>query len=227
VNTIGSNEDAARLVARAKRDKEEAKDLRDEGDFAGAVRLLIGTVKALEATPLAEGLETAIEPSRSMCELATEIADCLGMLGGNHRRLGQLVEAQACFERGRRLEESPALGIMSSYNIINAITLPLETDGAALVEQRPKLEAAVAAIGRQVRGDRRNDRWAWADLAQCQLLLGEQKAALQSYARVRALGDGDTLKSVVTVLERLRKGVPQLADSIAHAVESLRPDPSG
>lgn len=221
MSTISYDQELARLVWRAKRDKEEAKDLRDDGDIAGAVDLLKKTVETLEASPVTAGLENDVAPSRLMCELATQLADCLGMLGGNHRRLGQLAEAQRCFERGRRFEESPALGIMSSYNIINAITLPIESDSSALVRQRATLESAVEAISRQVRGERRNDRWAWADLAECQLLLGDQEAALQSYGRVSALGDEDTVKSVVSVLARLSRAAPALAAAIAKAVASL------
>ena len=62
--------------------------------------------------------------------------------------------------------------------------------------QRPFIEKAVSALSRQVRGERRSDRWAWADLAQCQLLLGDQAGTLQSYGRVRDLGDDDTVASV-------------------------------
>jgi tetratricopeptide (TPR) repeat protein len=210
------------LVARAKRDKEEAKDLRDSGDYAGAVALLTETVKTLMASPLEAGLESAVEASKSMRDLATQLADCLGMLGGNYRRLGKLKEAQGCFERGRRYEESPALEVMSSYNLVNAITLPIEADPNSLPTQRSQIEKAVAAISRQVRSDRRNDRWAWADLALCQLLLGDQNGAKQSYSRVRDLGDDDTVQSVVAVLNRLAKAAPTLENAIANVVAILK-----
>ena len=141
---------------------------------------------ALASSPLAVGLETAVEASKPMRDLAAPMADCLGMLGGNYRRLDKLKEAQDCFERGRNYEESPALEVMSSYNSVNAITLPLESDDNALAAQRSKIEDAVATIGARS-GERRSDRRAWADLAQCQLLLGDLLAAMQSYNRVREL----------------------------------------
>jgi hypothetical protein len=210
------------LVARAKRDKEEAKDLRDDGDIASAVKVLEDTVKVLSASPLAAGLEAAVSPSKPMRDLASQLADCLGMLGGNYRRQGRLRDAQAAFEAGRVYEESASLEVMSSYNLINAITLPIESDGQALNSQRPNLQKAIDAISRQVRGERRNDRWAWADLAQCQLLYGDEAGALQSYGRVRDLGDDDTVASVTSVLERLGNAVPELKSRAVAAITLLR-----
>lgn len=222
MNQLSAEQEVVRLVARAKRDKEEAKDHRDSGDIAAAVRVLEGTVKALDASPLAAGLEAATEPNKPMRDLAAQLADCLGMLGGNYRRQGRLKEAQAAFERGRIYEESPSLELMSSYNLVNAITLPIESDAQAWEAQRPFLEKAVSVLSRQLRGERRSDRWAWADLAQCQLLLGDEDGALQSYGRVRELGDDDTVASVTAVLERLGDAAPTLKSRITTAIAYLR-----
>jgi tetratricopeptide (TPR) repeat protein len=214
--------EAARLVARAKHDKEAAKDLRDDGDVAGAVAVLEASVKAFEASPLVAELEAAPRDSKPMREVAAQFADLLGMLGGNHRRLGQREQALACFERGSRVEAAPPLAVMSSYNLVNAITLPIESDPNALSRQSEAMKRAVAAIDKQVAGPRRNDRWAWADLAQCQLLLDDMQRALGSYARVRSLGDEDTYTSVIGVLERLKQSAPALAERIEAAVRVLR-----
>lgn len=222
MNTPSAEQEVARLVARAKRDKEEAKDHRDDGDIAAAVKVLEETVKALAASPLAAGLETATAPSKPMRDLAAQLADCLGMLGGNYRRQGRLKEAQAAFERGRVYEESPSLEVMSSYNLVNAIALPIESDAQAWDAQRPFIEKAVSALSRQVRGERRSDRWAWADLAQCQLLLGDEAGALQSYSRVRDLGDDDTVASVTAVLERLGNAAPALKSRVTAAITYLK-----
>jgi tetratricopeptide (TPR) repeat protein len=223
MSTYNEELEAARLVTRAKRDKEAAKDLRDEGDIVGAIEVLAGAVKAYDESLLVAGLEATSSASKPTCVVATQLADLLGMLGGNHRRLGQREQAQACFDRGSRLEASPVLGVMSSYNLVNAITLPIESDPQALVARSEALARAVAAIERQVAGERRNDRWAWADLAQCQLLLDRVDDALRSYARVRSLGDDDTFTSVIGVLERLRDAVPALEARVAAAVKVLRP----
>ena len=222
MNTVSAEQEVAGLLARAKRDKEEAKDHRDNGDITAAVTVLEETVKALDASPLAAELETATAPSKPMRDLAAQLADCLGMLGGNYRRLGRLKEAQTAFERGRVYEESPSLEVMSSYNLVNAITLPIESDAEAWEAQRPFIEKAVVALSRQVRGERRSDPWAWADLAQCQLLLGDEAGALQSYDRVRDLGDDDTLASATAVLERLGNAVPALKSRITAVITYLK-----
>lgn len=221
MNILSAEQEVARLVARAKRDKEEAKDHRDNGDIAAAVTVLEETVKALDASPLAAGLETVTVPSKPMRDLAVQLADCLGMLGGNYRRQGRFKEAQAAFERGRVYEDSLSLEVLSSYNLINAITLPIESDAQAWEAQRPFIEKAVSALSRQVLGERRSDRWAWADLAQCQLLLGDQAGALQSYGRVRDLGDEDTVASVIAVLERLGNAAPALKSRVNAAITYL------
>lgn len=222
MNALGADQEVARLVARAKRAKEEAKDRREDGDVAAAVTVLEQTVTALDASPLVAGLEAANAPSKPLRDLAAQLADCLGMLGGNYRRQGRLKEAQAVFERGRVYEESPSLEVMSSYNLVNAITLPIESDPQAWDAQQPFIERAVSALSRQVRGERRSDRWAWADLAQCQLLLGDEAGALQSYGRVRDLGDKDTVASVTAVLERLGSATPALKSRVTAAVTYLK-----
>jgi len=222
VTTPSAELDVARLVARAKRDKEQAKDHRDDFNIAAAVKVLEATVKALADSPLAAGLENAEGPSKPMRDLATQLADCLGMLGGNYRRQGRLKEAQAAFERGRVYEESPSLEVMSSYNLVNAITLPIESNAQTLEAQRPFLEKAVSALVRQVQGDRRSDRWAWADLGECQLLLGDETGARDSYSRVRNLGDSDTIVSVTSVLERLGKAAPELKSRVTAAIQYLK-----
>lgn len=222
MNPLNAEKDVARLVARAKLDKEAAKDYRDEGNIHAAVEVLKETVDTLAASPLAIGLENATSPSKPMCELAAQLADCLGMLGGNYRREGNLEEAQKAFERGRVYEESPALGVPSSYNLVNSITLPIESSGQISETQLPVIARVVSALSRQVLGDRRSDRWAWADLAQCQLLLGDQAGALQSYGRVRGFGDTGTVKSVTDVLERLGNAAPVLKDRVAAAITFLK-----
>jgi len=147
------------------------------------------------------------------------------MLGGNYRRLNELAKAQDCFERGRRYEESPILSVMSSYNVVNAIVTPIQDQTSDPDAQRTKLQLAVAIISRQVRGERRSDQWAWADLALCELLVGDRVAALRSYARVRDLGGDQTIRStIVPVLKDLRDVAKSRAADVAAAIEALSGD---
>lgn len=223
---LNAEVEIARLVSRAKLRKEEAKDFRDEGDIKSAIEALKDAVTTMDVSPLAAELRMEGVPTQPVRTLATQLADCLGMLGGNYRRLNRLDEAQACFERGRAYEESPVLDVMSSYNLVNAITLPLETGARQLADQTAELRQAVSAIDRQVRGDRRNDRWAWADLAECQLLLNMGDEAERSYRRARDLGDDETVTSIVSVLQRLYTVLlttdSESANRINDAIRALR-----
>jgi len=198
----------SRLVSVAKLKKEEAKDFRETGDVASAIAVLEEAIATLDRSPLSERLLENGAPSDAQKKLAFHLADCLGMLGGNHRRLDHFPAALAAFVRGRRLEESESLAVPSSYNLVNAITLPLESDGRMTPEQEAALKRAIAAIQRQVKlEERRNDRWAWEDLGECQLLLGDLDGAKTSYRRVAELGNADTRASVIAVLERLQKAL--------------------
>jgi tetratricopeptide (TPR) repeat protein len=210
-----------RIASSVKAAKEEAKDLRDDGDVPGAIMVLQDAIGRMEASPLAATLGN-VAPSEPVRRLAAQLADCLGMLGGNYRRSGELESAQQAFERGRVYEQSSHLGVDSSYNLVNAITLPLESRSVRAADLADELLAAVGAIERQVKGNRRTDRWAWADLAQCRLLLGQRDEALRSYERARDLGDEETIRSIVTVLKRLRESV-QLSDpaTAAHLSEAI------
>ena len=200
----GAQQEIARVNLQVKLHKEEAKALRDEGDLAGAIDTLQDVVTMLAASPFYPDLLSSSQPASPAEKiLATHLADCLGMIGGNYRRLNRLDEALASFERGRTFEEADRLDLTSSYNLVNAVTLPLEMQARTAAQQHDPLRRAVAAIDRQVRGERRNDRWAWADLGQCQLLIGDLESAAKSYQRVRALGTEDALESIVAVLRRL------------------------
>src|SRR4030095_16481609 len=199
---FNAEQEIARLTSRVKLRKEEAKDLREDGDITGAIETLTEAVAALTASPLHENLELAIDATAPQRALAGHLADCLGMIGGNYRRLNRLEEALVAFERGRTYEEAERFQLTSSYNMVNAITLPLEMRSRTTEQQHDALERAVAAINRQVKGPRRGDRWAWADLGQCQLVLGDLESAEKSYKRVRDLGDDDTLRSLVAVRRR-------------------------
>jgi hypothetical protein len=220
--------DLASLAARVKARKEEAKDCRDAQDLPGAVAVLTQTVAMLRRSPWHATLFGDGAPaSEGEKALASHLADCLGMLGGNQRRLEQHDEALQAFIDGARYEAADRLEVLSSYNLVNAIVLPLEMKLSTATDQQADLRGAVNAILRQVHGARRNDRWAWADLGQCQLLLDERDAARASYDRMRQLGDADTLKSVLPVLERLHKALleqrdEKIATALAEGIAALK-----
>lgn len=222
MNLTLTQDEAVRLTSIAKLRKLQAKNLRDDSDVPGAVQALLSAIQELESGGLKDWeaeigrLPTTVAPQ--VQAVAFQLADCIGMLGGNYRRRDQLDDAQIQFDRGSRLEAAPGLGIMSSYNTVNAVTLPLERCSLSVVHQADKLRQAVDTIERQVRGVRRPDRWAWADLGQCYMLLGDVERAIGCYRHALALGDDATVQSIRPVLERLRGA---LASSDAAAAERI------
>jgi tetratricopeptide (TPR) repeat protein len=218
MTTFNAEAEIGQLVMQVKLRKEQAKDYRDDGDIEAAIGSLGDAISMLEASPLYKNLTVTDAPTAPQNTLAFHLADCLGMKGGNLRRLDRLPEALACFKHGRTYEESKHLNVPSSYNLVNAIVLPLET-GTRTAELQDDLTGAVVAIQRQVDGERRNDRWAWADLGQCQLLLGDRDGAIKSYKRVRELGNAETVESVVTVLRRLARAIGKTEPKMAVALE--------
>lgn len=210
MNMTLTQAEADRLTSTSKLRKLQAKNLRDDDKVLDAVQVLVSAIQELESNGLNDW-ESELDQlpevvSAQVQSVAFQLADCIGMLGGNYRRLGQpkLRDAQDQFDRGSRLEAAPALGIMSSYNTVNAVTLPLERGTRSVADQADELRQAVGTIERQVRGVRRPDRWAWADLGQCHMLLGDVERAIGCYRHALALGDDATVQSIRPVLERLR-----------------------
>jgi tetratricopeptide (TPR) repeat protein len=226
MTTFNAETEISRLTSIAKLRKEEAKDFREDGEIESAINVLADAIETLGQSPLSNRLLETDTPSGPQKNLAFHLADCLGMLGGNHRRLNQFTEALAAFSRGRAIEESEKLQVPSSYNMVNAITLPLEIDKKMSLEQEAALVRAIAAIQRQVKlEERRNDRWAWADLGECQLLLGDLQNAETSYKRARELGNADTVASVVAVLRRLQNALesnPKVSQALKQGIEWMQ-----
>jgi tetratricopeptide (TPR) repeat protein len=226
MTSFDAETEISRLISVAKLRKEEAKDFRDGGDFKSAIEVLEDAIADLDRSPLSNCLLETDVPSEPQKQLAFQLADCLGMLGGNYRRLDQFQKALDAFTRGRAIEESEKLGVASSYNMVNAFTLPLEISGQISSQEKAALVRAVVAIQRQVKlEERRNDRWAWADLGECQLLLGDVEGARTSYKRVRELGNPDTRASVATVLKRLLKALeadPKASEALKQGIEWMQ-----
>jgi tetratricopeptide (TPR) repeat protein len=166
-------------------------------------------------------LEAGQEPTADQKKIAWHLADCLGMKGGNHRRLNEVDFAMTCFRRGRRYEEDARFAVNSSYNLVNEITLPIEQRAKTAADQKEALQRAGGALERQVRGDRRVDRWAWADLGECRLLMGDAKGAREAYDRFVEIGDPDSTRSAVTVLHKLTKALAEQDEGTSRIVSQV------
>lgn len=113
----------------------------------------------------------------------------------------------------------------SSYSLVNAITLPIEMGRKTGADQADLLRNAVRALSHQTGGERRLDRWAWADLGQCYLLLRDLPRAQEAYKSFRKHGTTDSLDSVLPVLIRIRDALtekdPDTALVIQKGMDSL------
>lgn len=218
-----------RLLAKVDAHIAEAKLFRDDKEYKDAIGELEVAIELLEQSGWDNDPSYGMDDGEN--QIASRLADCFGMLGGNLRRLNRLDAALECFERGRRFEDDPRYNVNSSYNLVNAITLPIEAGQKTASEQRAALGQAIQALERQIMstgpgtGKRRQDRWAWADYGQCLLLLGRLDEANSAYSRFKAFANKDNVDSHVAVLHRLRQALmqsdPSIVESLDKAIQLL------
>jgi tetratricopeptide (TPR) repeat protein len=172
-------------------------------------------------------LRSALESDGPSAALYAALAECLGMRGGILRRLGELDDAVASYGEGRRFEQDEEFGKDDSYNLVNALVIPLlkaprllDADGV-----RNELARAIRLLRRQVRGSRNSDYWAQADLARCLLLAGEYDDAIRALDRFVQLGGlKDAFVTSIQMLRELeesfsaegRREAPLLTQAIAY-----------
>lgn len=147
-------------------------------------------------------------------QLAAELCDCFGLVGGVQRRwadatdgderLGHLKASIRAYDDGFVFESDPHYGIVNSYNLVNRLVVrlllapsALAAGGAAVIDPEiaplnlaMELDKASATIRQQLAGPRRGDYWALADLALLEVLLGRSTAAA-AYAQFIAMSPPD------------------------------------
>ncbi len=185
--------------------KTQAKNRRDLGRYERAAKLLEEAIaiakKELEATNVAEWRAT----------LASELADCYGLLGGVERRWAldpkstpseraeHLRRSVDAYDNGHRFEADRAFGLANTYNTLNRLLSRLLLDpgllaaggersgreGSESVDVRRDLEVIAGNLQDELATRRRDDYWALADLALVNVLLGRQDAA-SAYAAFEA-----------------------------------------
>jgi Tetratricopeptide Repeats-Sensor len=189
--------------------KTKAKNRRDLGlrGYPSA----IATLEQAIAQLLREFEATSRHGWRS--QLASELADCYGILGGIRRRWGlelepmdhqqrleQLAASIEAYDRGYRLESDEEFEILASYNLVNRLVIRIFYDPRALsdpsaavsppgveaLDVRKELQDAEVILGKQVSLERRGDVWALADLALVELLLDNRRDAMSIYAAFNA-----------------------------------------
>lgn len=200
---------------------EEAKLDRDQGPEGArtAIAQLKIAVKLLDSARWSAGIDPRTGPSAEHKLAAAQMADCQGMIGGNLRRLNKVAEALTYFKKGRKLEEDERFEIESTYNLGNALSAAVEIGSKPTsAAMRATLKSTLAAMKRRTEGNRHRDRWAWADLGQCCLLLGDFDRARQAYERFLELGDRkSTVDTVLPVLRKLHAALEAMGDATGEA----------
>lgn len=225
--------------------KTQAKNRRDLERFDRAAHILE------EAISLARTELDNASVLEYQSQLASELADCYGMLGGIHRRwglgiqdteerqvhLGMSIDA---YDHGYQVEMKPEYKLDNSYNMVNRLVgrLLLKPDVGAAIEGdaptgaaggtgrevisvRHELEKAADTLGRQLSTTRRRDYWALADLAVTNVLLGKQDPAA-AYSRFNAESPPQfAYRSVLDTLRPLSEIRSESSPQLLEAVNLL------
>lgn len=213
--------------------KTKAKNRRDLGRYDRAAAFV------REAIALAKK-DLAVPALRS--KLASELADCYGILGGIERRwaldsntpvekrAGHIRESVRAYDQAWALE-SGDYGVSSSYGMVNRLVSRILADPQALsgghvtelgegieaLEVRAELENA----RKMIENSKRSDYWAAADLALVKILLGDGDTE-GAYAEFILRSPPDYAhNSALDVLRPLSEiGLP-VKDALADAVTLL------
>jgi tetratricopeptide (TPR) repeat protein len=159
-------------------------------------------------------------------EIRTELADTHGMIGGVHRRQQDLYAALAAYRRGRQIED---IDKASTYNLSNEITLGIATEGVSPTEpnMRNDLEIAIERLTAETQGRRKDEWWAWSDLAQFYLLANKLDQARDSYSKALARTGvtTDEIHRHATILQELASRIadkaPEISNNIRKAITDL------
>jgi hypothetical protein len=228
-------------IERIRELKTGAKNQRDRG-AKGYPRALSMLKEAISIAQADLDVSTVAE-RRS--QLASELSDCYGLVGGVERRWADeskddervlhLKASIRAYDDGFKFESDPQYGIIDSYNRLNRVLVrlllrpdALAADDAAVfdpdippVNLRHELEQTSDVIRRQLAGSRRGNYWALADLALVEVLLDRSPATV-AYADFIALSPPDfAYVSALAGLSPLAKLPIPSASSVGEAVALL------
>ena len=201
--------------------KQKATALRDRQRYDAALRILDEAVGRLESMR-----SNATDDLQLQSMIRAELADAHGMKGGVFRRMDNLASALDEYSQGLAIEGADGQG---TYNLSNHITLSLTLGRERLASgaMQERIERLLDRLKRQTDGARRDDWWAWADLAQFLLLKGDIGSAFEAYQRGRSIGaSAEDMQRSLEVLAELGRALqsdePELARRIADFSERMR-----
>ena len=221
--------------------KTEAKNRRDRGirGYDRAIALLNEAIDVAQETLK----QTTVRELRA--QLAVELSDCHGIIGGIERRWAtegpvgsrdeHLRASIRAYDAGYQFESDREYGITNSYNMVNRLIGRLLLRPDLLNTSEPvdlgpniekldvlqELDNAVRVLRDQLAGVRRGDYWALADLGLVQLLLGHTDPAT-AYAAFNALSPPDfAYTSALAGLRPLAELPMSVSPAIGQAVSLL------
>jgi hypothetical protein len=151
--------------------------------------------------------------------IASKLANCYGIRGGLQRRNGALKDALSSYQHGREIEQDPQYGISDSYNLVNELLLSILNRPAAIDSLGARIKDAESIVAKQVRADRHDQWWAWADLGMLNLLAGNPTEAEHAYKRYWAEGARDSdFASTRAALEQCRDALADVAPDISKSI---------
>jgi hypothetical protein len=151
--------------------------------------------------------------------IASKLADCYGIQGGLRRRSGALKGALSSYESGRKIEQNSRYDISDSYNLVNEVLLRILNNPAEIFSLGSVIEKAESIVATQVRSDRHDQWWAWADLGMLKLLAGKPTEAEDAYKQYWALGARDSdFASTRATLEECRDALATVAPDLSQSV---------
>jgi hypothetical protein len=153
-------------------------------------------------------------------EICKEFAECFGMIGGAERAANKLPEAIEAYDTGYKFETRLPTNVIVTYNRLNRLVVRVllnpslldaktgspENERSNGLDVRAELRKLEDELSRQTQGHRRNDRWAFADLAVIRTLIGDADGAVAALiAFEEKLPDRHALESTLAVLHALAK----------------------
>jgi tetratricopeptide (TPR) repeat protein len=193
----------------------------DAPDYSEPVEILGEAIDLLHAELKKSEARGADEAGDSSGALAGALADCYGMLGGVYRRAGDFDRSIEAYGQGETYELNPAYDVQNSYNITNAIAVRILKEPQSLRTQGEQIAEAIEFIEKQVKGPRREQWWAWADLGELRLLAGRIEEAREAYREFKDRGPrARDFESTTSVLNELAKSVARVDKEIAEAIAS-------
>ena len=220
--------------------KTRAKNCRDFSRYLDA-RVLLNDATTIASTELS-ALDAAKEPDARKT-LASELADCYGLLGGVERRWAlqapaesedrrqHLLESVNAYDKGFDYEGDREFAFESTYNALNRLIARLLVDrhllapGATATGLRGEpffVPDALVRVAAKIEAQNRDDYWSQADLALINLILRRQAPAV-AYAGFDAKQPPDfAYQSAIDGLSPIiDAGLPMTAE-LERAREHLR-----